>query len=342
VTHADRHPLNAISVCSGIGGLDLAVERVFGARPVAYVEREAYAQAVLLERMEEEALGAAPIHFDVRGFDGTRYRGLVDLVFGGIPCQPHSVAGKQRRGADERDLIDEFLRVVGEVGPRLVFVENVRGFVAGDGLGRILGGLADLGFDAEWLCLRAEDVGAPHRRERVFVLAYSQHAGQLICREAYHHYRRDAQWDDPDGCDPNVAYSIGSTPERRGKPGELRGEEARTSSEGDQREWRGASAYASGQDLGNAHRPRQDERQPKPVTRAFPAPWPPGPSGDWSGVREDLYPALESALCGVADGLPSELELATRHRVDRLRCLGNAVVPAQAEAALRHLLGRLA
>jgi DNA (cytosine-5)-methyltransferase 1 len=291
----------AISLCAGIGGLDLAVERVFEARPVAYIERDAYAQAVLLERMEAQALGAAPIHFDVRGFDGARYRGLVDLVFGGIPCQPHSTAGKQRRGADERDLINEFLRIVGEVGPRLVCVENVRGFVARDGLGRLLGGLAGLGFDAEWTTVQAAQVGAPHCRQRVFVLAYAHRSRPPIPRQG------------------------GELELREEKGGGLQ-----------------HRPEQSGGELGTAHRPRLEERQPKPVTCAFPAPWPPGPTGDWSGVREDLYPALEPALCGVDDGLPSELDLAMRHRVDRLRCLGNAVVPAQAEVALRHLLGRLA
>ncbi|MCP4661020.1 MAG: DNA cytosine methyltransferase [bacterium] len=167
----------ALSVCSGIGGLDLAVREVLDARVVGHIERDAYCQAVLLARMEEEALEPAPVFPDLCSFDGRDWAGCVDLVFGGIPCQAHSVAGKQLRSADERDLVTEFLRLVGEVGPRLVFVENVRGFIAGDGLGRLLGGLAELGLDAEWGALSACALDAPHTRTRVFILAHTQRNG---------------------------------------------------------------------------------------------------------------------------------------------------------------------
>ena len=276
INHADPHPFNAISVCSGIGGLDLAVERVFGARVVALLEREAYAQAVLLDRMEAQALVPAPIFFDVTRFDGKPFRGLVDLVFGGIPCQAHSVAGKQLRSADERDLIDEFLRIVGEVGPRLVFVENVRGFVAGDGLGRLLGGLADLGFDAEWETVQAAQVGAPHKRERVFVLAYS-HEGRLSLDGSggLLDGERQALGHDPDGCDAAVADAQRSPTERRGEPGELRGASSGAQGEGDQRQRGGSAAHASGKNLADTER----NRQPGLLPQSFPATWPPGPAG---------------------------------------------------------------
>ena len=194
-----------LSVCSGIGGLDIACERQLKTEPLGYIEQNAYAQAVLMARMEDKTLGAAPIFSDLRAFDGRPLHGLVDWLVGGIPCQPHSLAGQQRRHTDQRDLVDEFLRLVGEMEPEICFVENVRGFIAGDGLGRLLGGLADFGFDAEWETLSASwACGAPHKRERVFVLAYRNNER---CRTL----RRANGWG-------NVGNANGSRLQRRGRP----------------------------------------------------------------------------------------------------------------------------
>jgi len=130
--------------------------------------------------MQEGALDAAPIWDDLSTFDGNQWRGVVDLVSAGYPCQPFSVAG-QRRGADDpRHLWPHVARIIREVGPRVVVLENVAGHVV-LGLPDVLGELAEMGFDAEWGCYRASEVGAPHQRERVFVLAYrsGQQPGQL-------------------------------------------------------------------------------------------------------------------------------------------------------------------
>ncbi len=119
-------------------------------------------------------LDDAPIHDDVTTFDGRPYRGLVDIVSGGFPCQDLSFAGK-RAGIIEgkrSGLWREYARIVDEVGARGVLVENVPGLLADGALGVVLGDLADLGFDAEWWRLSAADVGAPHLRQRVFVVAY--------------------------------------------------------------------------------------------------------------------------------------------------------------------------
>lgn len=121
--------------------------------------------------MEEEALDRAPIWDDLSTFDCEPYRGLVDLVSAGFPCQPFSYAGKQRGSDDERWLWPDVARVVREIRPSLVFLENVPGLLA-HGLGDVLGDLAACGYDAEWDVFRASDVGAPHLRERIFVLAW--------------------------------------------------------------------------------------------------------------------------------------------------------------------------
>jgi len=117
-------PLRGLSVCSGIGGLELAIKIVLGDgyRTVAYVERDAYAAATLVERMEEQALDIAPIWSDLLTFDCRRWRGLVDLVVGGFPCQPWSYAGKRKGIDDSRWLWPAIARIVRELRPRLVFL----------------------------------------------------------------------------------------------------------------------------------------------------------------------------------------------------------------------------
>ncbi|WP_368773776.1 DNA cytosine methyltransferase [Myxococcus llanfairpwllgwyngyllgogerychwyrndrobwllllantysiliogogogochensis] len=147
-------------------------------RTVCYVEREAYAAACLVARMEKEELDSAPVWDDVGTFDGSPWRGVVDCVSGGFPCQDISVAGKGAGLDGERSgLWREYARIVSEVRPRFVFVENVAA-LRSRGLDRVLTDLAALGFDAEWVCVRASDAGAPHKRERLFILAHSQHRGE--------------------------------------------------------------------------------------------------------------------------------------------------------------------
>ena len=169
--------LNGLSLCSGVGGLELGISlAVPGYRTVCYVEREAYAAAVLVARMEDKALDAAPIWDDLATFDGRPWRGVVGLITAGIPCQPYSVAGRGEGHADERAVWPEFVRIVEECRPALVFIENVPAFARwfrepGERL-------CELGYEIQDpLFLAAEDIGAPHKRERVFILAHSNQPG---------------------------------------------------------------------------------------------------------------------------------------------------------------------
>lgn len=172
-------PLTNISLFAGVGGLDLGAKLVGGFKTVAYVENDRYAQGVLMSRMRSGDLDDAPIYEDVRTFDGRRLRGYVDVVSGGFPCQDLSLAGK-RAGIVEgkrSGLWKEYARIVDEVRPDFVNVENVPGLLADGALGVVLGDLAAMGFDAEWFVLSAAAVGAPHLRERVWVVAWDR----LIC-----------------------------------------------------------------------------------------------------------------------------------------------------------------
>src|SRR5574341_1378331 len=164
--------LNGLALCAGIGGLDLGVKLACpGYRPVCYVEGEAYAAAILATRMGEGWLDPAPIWSDLRTFDGTSWRGLVDIVVAGFPCQPFSVAGKRKREDDPRHLWLEIARTIEECNPSLVFLENV----AISAFNEPFWQLGAMGFTVSnpFACTAAE-MGAGHLRRRVFVLAYRE------------------------------------------------------------------------------------------------------------------------------------------------------------------------
>ncbi len=162
--------MNELALFAGAGGGILG-GKLLGWRTICAVERDAYAAQVLAQRQNDGCLEPFPIWSDVCSFDGRPWRGIVDIVSGGFPCQDISAAGRGAGIDGERSgLWSEFARIIGEVRPRFVFVENSP-MLVGRGLGRVLGDLASLGFDAEWCVLGADDAGAPHRRERIWILA---------------------------------------------------------------------------------------------------------------------------------------------------------------------------
>jgi len=140
------------------------------------VEREAFACAHLVAAMEQGLLAPAPVWSDARTFPGRRFRGRVDCVIGGIPCQPHSIAGKRLGRDDERDLWSPLRRIVVQTGAWCALIENVPGMVTSGGLARVWRDLHRLGFAVEAGLFSAEEVGASHGRERLFVLAVHQSA----------------------------------------------------------------------------------------------------------------------------------------------------------------------
>ena len=168
------------SLFSGVGGLDLSVEAHFAAlgfdaRTVWQVEHDAFCNTILARHFP----GAARLVRDVRAA-GAANLAPVDAICAGFPCQPVSLAGKRKAREDARWLWPECARIIGEFRPRYVFLENVPGLLTADdgrAFGDVLGSLASLGYDAEWDCLRASDVGAPHRRERWFLLGWRRDVG---------------------------------------------------------------------------------------------------------------------------------------------------------------------
>jgi DNA (cytosine-5)-methyltransferase 1 len=162
--------MNELALFAGAGGGILG-GHILGWRTVCAVEWEPYAASVLAARQNDGVLPPFPIWDDVQSFDGRPWRGIVDVVSGGFPCQDISVAGKGA-GIDgaRSGMWGHMARIVGEVRPRYVFVENSPALVT-RGLGRVLGDLAALGYDCRWTVLGAADVGAPHQRDRFWLVA---------------------------------------------------------------------------------------------------------------------------------------------------------------------------
>lgn len=157
------------SLFAGIGGVDLGLERA-GLRCLFQVEIDSYCQSVLAAHWPHVRR-----YTDIRSVGSHNLPG-VDVLAGGFPCQPVSAAGGRRGNRDERWLWPEFARVVGELRPGFVLVENVRGLLtanSGRAMAEVVGHLADLGYDSEWSVVPACAVGAPHTRERVFLLAHA-------------------------------------------------------------------------------------------------------------------------------------------------------------------------
>ncbi|MCH4560366.1 DNA cytosine methyltransferase [Mesorhizobium jarvisii] len=310
--------IDILSLCTGGAGLDLGVELAIpSARTVCMVEREAFAVAHLVSAMEQGLLHPAPIWSDARTFDGRAWRGCVDGLIGGIPCQPHSLAGKRLGGGDERDLWSTARRIIVQSGCWFVLIENVGGMLSSGGAERVWRDLRRLGFEVEGGLFTAEEVGDTQERERIFILAVAATCRQGLAGGQWPGPSRKRNWAPPSGstaelCRARLAEAVAP---------------AWSDGRGARDEWDMATAAEGG--------------------RAF-APPPSGPVGLFPPYPEDLdgwrtvldrAPLLEPAVRRVADGLASELDA---HRVDRIRMLGNGVVPVQAAHALRTLATRLA
>lgn len=293
--------LFGLSLCAGAGGLDLGLHIAEpGYRAVGYVERDAYAAAALVARMADAALDPAPVWDDLASFDGRPWRGAVDLVLAGYPCQPFSVAGRRRGTDDPRHLWPHVARIIDECRPGSVFLENVPNHL-NLGYREVRKELEDMGFVVAEGLFSAAEVGAPHRRERLFVLArrLADGEGQQACpREG--------------GGQPAERRTA-----TRGRPCPLLGDPV------------GARLAE------RAGRAGDDGAQQPPLERtggerAFP----PGPGDDygWRDWRR-RHPDTEPAVRRGADGLA--------FRVDRLRLCGNGVVPLVAAYAWRTLSARL-
>lgn len=403
------------SICTGGGGLDLGFElAIGGAKPAFMVEREAFCAAHLVAAMQKGLMAPAPLWSDARTFNGRPWRGAVDFLIGGIPCQPWSVAGRQKGADDERDLWPAFRRILVQSGAWGCLIENVAGMLSEGGTERVCRDLQRLGYSVEGGLFTAAEVGASHERKRLFILAMADRPRQPDNRagQSGTGWRREFT----DRCvkmaDRNsaglesdrqqVPRTAQAKQDRRGfelgggymadpiDGGQRRkGNQKQPSKLADKGIGKLANPVSSGHDRG----PHDAQRRPgeRNAAQGAGGVFPPGP-GDIEGwrraisARPELLPAYsrhdlfkiairnaliaanvdpgewwnekgmlaaavrtlgssgvqekaESILRGVVDELESPMD---DYRIDRLRMLGNGVVPLQAAYAIRTLLARLA
>ena len=331
--------MNELALFAGAGGGILG-GGLLGWRTVCAVEWEPYAAAVLCARQNDGLLPAFPIWDDVRTFDGRAWRGRVDVVSGGFPCQDISAAGKGAGIDGERSgMWAHMARIIGEVGPRFVFVENSP-VLTSRGLGRVLGDLAALGYDARWGVLGAVHAGAPHKRERIWIVAHAASTGPRGIKGGIESGLAGARSRSedagtlahPDGL--RELQSQGSQRQERRRSGNggehvanagcgrCGGPQARK----DQQPWR-AEAERASEDLSHPDRlheqglisrftdaqkrTEQSERSARSQRDGI----------GWWLTEPDVGRVAHGVAC----------------RVDRLRCLGNGQVPAVAALAWRIL-----
>jgi DNA (cytosine-5)-methyltransferase 1 len=157
------------SLCSGYGGLDMAVEAYFNAETVWMCDNDKYASVVIKERWNLPNLG------DLKAVDWTTVE-PIDILTAGYPCQPFSQAGQRKGIEDERHIWPYIKQIISATRPKYIILENVRGHLS-LGFKEVLKDLAQIGYDAKWRIVRASDVGAPHQRARLFIVAYSSGKG---------------------------------------------------------------------------------------------------------------------------------------------------------------------
>lgn len=334
--------MNELALFAGAGGGILG-GHLLGWRTVCAVEWADYPRRVLLARQRDGMLPRFPIWDDVQTFDGNPWRGRVDVVSGGFPCQDISAAGKGA-GIDgaRSGMWFHMARIVREVRPRFVFVENSP-MLTSRGLGRVLGDLAEMGYDAEWCVLGAVDLGAHHQRERIWIVAHDSSCGRGEGRA----------WRSDPGCAREREFTLSDVAHadrRRCDREETRKME----------QPRGAAIVCGGDAMADSDGTRLEERN--------------GGAGEAGACAATLISGLAGRNCEISDAAcrrdigsvpqsdframakgdgtasygwrwPTEPNVGrvahgVARRVDRLKAIGNGQVPVVAAAAFRLLIER--
>lgn len=291
--------LNGLSLFSGYAGIDLALADYV--RPITYCEIEKYAQGILLSRMDDGLIPFAPIWNDVTTLDGNQFKGLVNIVYGGFPCQDISNAGKGRGLEGERSgLFFEVVRLCKEIAPEFIFLENVAGIRLRGSI-EVSESLASIGYDCRFGMLSASEIGANHRRDRWFCLAIRRDVANSMCEglggETIASQEENYQ---------RVRESNGGTMSAPAQRGFREGEISESESIGVQGLRAGRIQDSCSHD-GKGLSLRQSE------------------------IFRPSYWQVEPQLGRVVDGVAN--------RVDRVKALGNGVVPLQVKTAFEILMG---
>jgi len=358
-----KNTITHLSLCTGYEGIGKGLRRVLpNVREIAYVEIEAFAIANLVNKMETQQLDAAPIYTNLKEFPYEEFRGQVDILSGGFPCQPFSQAGARKATEDPRHLFPYIAEGIRECQPRIVFLENVEGIISAkttDGesvLRYVLRTLEGLGYKATAGIFSASEVGFPHQRKRVFILGVSDTISSGLrrgrsseeCRDERegilgNEGERNEVRSETEGCSNTssieavVDSNWSGHRENAGRDGET--QEV-------QREHRskvcGGMSNGASEELGNSEGTRQSSsddgsRQAQlggtssrnAQQSRFPA-RPNEEQYEWEAPRViEAKPRLGGATNG------------SSNRVDRLRLLGNGVVPQTAAKAFETLIKRV-
>lgn len=322
--------LKGLSLFSGIGGLDIALRE--WVEPFAYCEIDPFCQSVLLQRMQKGDLPCAPIWDDIRtlSLNSSRDKSGIDIIYGGFPCQDISVAGRGKGLAGERSgLFFEIMRLAEEIKPPFIFLENVPAITTRGGL-QVVITLTEMGYDCRWCIISAASVGALHKRERWFLLAYSKYYGTFArenrrCVKA----RVNPRW-------RGLCEEMFGKTERTGG---LSSDVANTKCKGLEGQRNGTISTEQKESVSTCGCKDGDpDRFSSVETDSCPESIPTvestrgRPTGQyWPFESREHWQAIVSGICRTSDGVSQQ--------VDRLRSLGNSVVPIQAKEAFEILMG---
>jgi DNA (cytosine-5)-methyltransferase 1 len=287
--------LRTLDLFSGIGGFSLGLESTGFFETIGFVEKDKFCQKVLKKHWSN-----INIEEDIRNVKGEKYQ--ADVVTGGFPCQPFSVAGKRKSTADDRYLWDEMLRVIRETKPRWVIGENVEGIVninEGMVLRQVLNDLENEGFKSQCIIIPASGIGAWHQRKRIWILGYSNNngsyrsQGNATKQSSNEQEDRLSFGDDKNVSNTNAGFSIREN------------EEIQTG-------WDAINSSSSNASNSNSQRTQvQTEGKHSSIKMS-------------RSSGEKTWWEIESTLCGVPHGLSYELD---KDRSNRIRALGNSIVP---------------
>ena len=316
------------SLCSGYGGLDMAVEAYFDAETVWMCDNDKYASRVIKERWGLPNLG------NLKEVDWTTVQ-PIDILTAGYPCQPFSNAGLRKGLNDERHIWPSIKEIISQLRPNIVILENVRGHLT-IGFKEVLQDFTEIGYDAQWAIVRASDVGAPHRRERLFVLAqppntYSQRS--IIRRQDKAGNQRESQ-SEFIGSGETLAYTNSSPSEQLRRASRAISSERGQIIDRTNRQVLGSSSEIIAntywdeqqgdrptQRLGSRFNTQSEmrlQRTPNPLD-----------------LNNKLSPKFVEYMMGLPAGWVTDLDIS---RSQQLKLLGNGVVPQQAYKAIQQLM----
>jgi DNA (cytosine-5)-methyltransferase 1 len=310
--------LKLLDLFSGIGGFSLGLESTGYFKTIAFVEKDKFCQQVLQKNFKD-----TPIESEVRNVKGDKY--AADIITGGFPCQPFSVAGKRRGTDDDRYLWDETIRIIRECKPRWFIGENVEGIIniqEGMVLRQVQDDLEKEGFQVQCLVIPASGIGAWHQRKRVWILAYSEHNGSHRSKgnETIESSNQSKEWlfigDDKDVSNTNSFghrgwSSEGCTNERWSfLPREQEGREM------------GSETSRCDVDVLNTNSIRLQRRsiQSNNLQETSNS----TETTNTSSKEQHTWWQAQSKLCGVPNGISYELD---KGRSNRIKSLGNSIVP---------------